>query len=69
MWNDPIVQEVRSIRERLAAKFDFDVQAIFADLRSRECKLGQRLAHGTANLRSRQATASDVGCAALHTGR
>jgi len=69
MWNDPIVQEVRLIREQLAAKFDFDVQAIFADLRSRECKLGRRLAHGTENLRSKQATVSDVGCAAMESGR
>ena len=43
MWNDPIVAEVRTIRERLSAAFDFNVHAIFADLRSRQGDLGSRL--------------------------
>ena len=43
MWEDPIVAEVREIREKLAAKFDFDVKAIFADLRKRQGSLGGRL--------------------------
>ena len=43
MWEDPIVAEVREIREKLAAKFGFDVKAIFADLRTRQGSLGGRL--------------------------
>ena len=43
MWEDPIVAAVREIREKLAAKFDFDVKAIFADLRKRQGSLGGRL--------------------------
>ncbi|MGD9855508.1 MAG: hypothetical protein AB7U20_11230 [Planctomycetaceae bacterium] len=43
MWEDPIVAEVHRIREKLAAKFDFDVKAIFADLRKRQTALGDRL--------------------------
>jgi hypothetical protein len=43
MWEDPIVAEVRDIREKLAAKFGFDVKAIFADLRKRQGSLGGRL--------------------------
>ena len=43
MWEDPIVAEVRDIRERLAAKFGFNVKAIFADLRKRQGSLGGRL--------------------------
>lgn len=43
MWEDPIVAEVREIRHKLAAKFDFDVKAIFADLRKRQGSLGGRL--------------------------
>jgi hypothetical protein len=43
MWEDPIVAEVREIREKLAAKFGFDVKAIFADLRKRQGSLGARL--------------------------
>lgn len=35
MWEDPIVAEVHRTREELAAAFDYEVQAIFADLRKR----------------------------------
>ena len=27
-WKDPIVEEVREIRDRIAARFDYDVKAI-----------------------------------------
>ncbi len=43
MWEDPIVSEVRRAREELSARFDFDVRAIFADIRSRQAALGRRL--------------------------
>jgi len=43
MWEDPIVHEVRSEREKLAAQFNFDVDAIFEDLRKRQITLGERL--------------------------
>jgi hypothetical protein len=43
MWQDPIVEEVHQIREKLAAEFGFDVKAIFADLRKRKTSLGVRL--------------------------
>jgi hypothetical protein len=43
MWEDPIVAEVDRTREMLAAKFNFDVEAIFADIRSRQTALGDRL--------------------------
>jgi hypothetical protein len=43
MYDDPIVEEVRKTRERLAAKFNFDIDAIFEDLRKRQAKLGPRL--------------------------
>jgi hypothetical protein len=36
MWEDPIVLEIRRIREELAAQFDFDVGAIFEDMRKRQ---------------------------------
>jgi hypothetical protein len=28
MWQDPIVEEIHTIREELAAKFQYDVQAL-----------------------------------------
>jgi hypothetical protein len=41
--DDPIVEEVRSIRDDLSAKFDFNIEAIFADLRRRQAEHGSRL--------------------------
>jgi hypothetical protein len=43
MWEDPIVADVHRTREKLAAAYDFDVKAIFADLRKRQAALGGRL--------------------------
>jgi hypothetical protein len=43
MWEDPIVEAVHRTREQLAAEFDFDIKAIFADLRRRQVSLGGRL--------------------------
>lgn len=43
MWEDPIVAEVREIREKLAAQFGYDVKAIFADLRKRQGSQGGKL--------------------------
>ena len=34
--NDPIVDEVRRVREELAKKHNYDVHAIFADLREKQ---------------------------------
>ena len=36
MINDPIVEEVRRTKEKLAAKFNYDLEAIFADAMRRE---------------------------------
>ncbi len=43
MWDDPIVADVRRAREELSARFNFDVKAIFADMRNRQKALGGRL--------------------------
>jgi hypothetical protein len=42
-WEDPIVSEVRKVRESLSAKFDYDLAAIFADMRARQSSAGSRL--------------------------
>jgi len=42
-WEDPIVADIHRTREKLAAEYGFDVQAIFADLRKRQAALGGRL--------------------------
>ena len=33
---DPIIAEVRAIRQAYAARFDYDVEAIFRDIRARQ---------------------------------
>lgn len=43
MWEDPIVNEVRKIRENLEAEFNFETKAIFNDIRRRQSALGSRL--------------------------
>jgi hypothetical protein len=36
MWNDTIVEETRQARDRYAAKFDYDLDAIYYDLKQQE---------------------------------
>jgi hypothetical protein len=43
MKEDPIVDEVRKIREELDRQFNFDINAVFADIRKRQESLGSRL--------------------------
>lgn len=38
MIKDPIVEEVRKTREAHAAKFNYDIQAIYEDLKKQEKK-------------------------------
>ncbi len=33
---DPLIAEVRAIRQAYAARFDYDVEAIFRDIRARQ---------------------------------
>lgn len=39
---DPIVDEVRRIRDAHAAKFNYDPQAIFRDIKEREKRSGRK---------------------------
>jgi hypothetical protein len=36
MWNDPIVEETRKIRDELAAKFNYDVRKLGQYYQSRQ---------------------------------
>lgn len=38
MNNDPIIEELRRVREELAAQFNFDIYAMGADLQARQAK-------------------------------
>ena len=69
MWEDPIVLEVRRVREELAARFDFDVGAIFADIRKRQATLGSRLIRRKKDDKAEQTAAPDRNSFTLHPGR
>ena len=40
MFKDPIVEEVRKYREEYAAQFNFDLNAMFDDLKAKESQSG-----------------------------
>ncbi len=68
-WDDPIVSEIRCIREELAAKFNFDVGAIFEDMRKKQATLGSRLVRRKKEDKVEQVAAPDRDSATLHPGR
>jgi hypothetical protein len=41
-WSDPIVDEVRRAREAYAARFNYDLRAIFRDLKEQEKRSGRK---------------------------
>jgi hypothetical protein len=41
-WSDPIVEEVRRARETYAARFNYDLRAIFHDLKEQEKRNGRK---------------------------
>ena len=43
MWEDPIVEEVRKVRQEHAARFDYDLAAICRDLKEQEERGGRRV--------------------------
>jgi hypothetical protein len=43
MWNDEIVEEIHQIREAYAKSFDYDLNAIFEDLRKKEAESGREI--------------------------
>jgi hypothetical protein len=48
--NDPIVDEVRRVRDAHAARFNYDLDAIFADIKKREKECGLEFVGGVARL-------------------
>jgi len=41
MWRDSIVEEVRAMRDSYAKKFNYDLDAIYHDLKELETKSGR----------------------------
>ena len=46
--NDPIVDEVRRVRDAHAAHFNYDLDGIFQDIKERETKSGLKFVQGVA---------------------
>ena len=46
--NDPIVDEVRRVRDAHAARFNYDLDAIFLDIKKREKERGLHFVDGVA---------------------
>jgi len=42
-WSDPIVDEVRRARDAYAARFNYDLRAIYRDLKDREKRGGRNI--------------------------
>ncbi len=42
-WSDPIVDEVRRARDAYAARFNYDLRAIFRDLKEKEKRSGRNV--------------------------
>jgi len=43
MWTDSIVDEVRKVRQAHAAKFNYDLEAIYRDLKEQERQSGRKV--------------------------
>jgi len=43
MWKDKIVEEIHQIREAYANSFNYDLDAIFADLRKKQAESGREV--------------------------
>ncbi len=57
MFTDPIVDEVRRVRQEYARQFNYDLRAIAADLRKQEQHHMERLISFPTKLRRRTKTA------------
>jgi len=43
MWQDPIVKETRVLRDQYAATFNYDMHAIFEDIKQRQVQSKRKL--------------------------
>jgi hypothetical protein len=60
MFEDPIVNEVRRIREDLAEQCDFDVAVLFAGWRSKQIAAGNRLVRRSPERMAEPSAAADA---------
>ena len=61
--NDPIVDEVRRVRDVHAARFNYDLDAIFQDIKEQEKKSGLKFVQGVARQNVPNPTSQRTGAA------
>jgi hypothetical protein len=69
MWEDPIVKEVRETRKELSARFNFDVHAIFEDLRKKQIAIGSNIERHKSRKKAEKMVLPKRDSATLHPGR
>ena len=62
MINDPIVNHVRKIREELTKIFNYDVDAIFTDLREKQKEHSDRVVNLKNQRKAEPTTSTDKPC-------
>jgi hypothetical protein len=59
MCRDPLVQEIRAIRESYAERFNFDLGAIYRDLQAQDQQSGRRIVPAPREAPTTRARAAD----------
>lgn len=54
MWNDPIVEETRKIRDEIAARFNYDVEALGKYYQAQQIKENRVVVRRPANREPRE---------------
>ena len=62
MINDPIVNHVRKIREKLTKIFNYDVDAIFTDLREKQKEHSDRVVNLKNQRKAESTTSTNKPC-------
>ena len=69
MFHDPIVEEVRAIREQLAAQFNFDIRKIIEDAQKRQATSKSRIVSFQTSNESLQPTGPAGAVSGGHSGQ
>ena len=62
-WSDPIVDQVRRARDAYAARFNYDLRAIYRDLKEQEKRSGRKLvsyAEGSTSVEPNRSTTANA---------
>ena len=54
IWSDPIVAEVRRIRDAYAARFNYNLRAMYLDLKEQEKRSGRKTVSYAKDLEKRE---------------